>query len=254
MPTSACSVSLILPAYNEARTIAPVLRSVREYFESRGEVFELIVVADGDDGTRELAASATPGDGVVKVIGSAERLGKGHAIRRGAELATGAVIGYADADDKTPIEEYELVAPWLRQGYDVVIGTRHAQGSKIEHAQRWYRQVGSVGFRAAVHALGLSDLSDTQCGFKFFRGEVARDLFARQVIDGYMFDVEILYLAVRAGYRVREVGVRWRDDGDSRLDLVAGYWRNLRDVLGIRLRSYPPPAPPAAAPGPGGRP
>jgi len=234
MPTSACSVSLILPAYNEARTIAPVVRSVREYFESRGESFELIVVADGDDGTRELAAGATPNDGVVKVLDSPERLGKGHAIRRGAEVATGAVIGYADADDKTPIEEYELVAPWLRQGYDVVIGTRHAQGSRIEHAQRWYRQLGSVGFRAAVHALGLSDLSDTQCGFKFFRADVARDLFHHARIDGYMFDVEILALARLAGYRIREVPIRWRDDGDSRLELVRGNLRNLRDLMRIR--------------------
>jgi len=86
--------------------------------------------------------------------------------------------------------------------------------------------------------LGLWDIRDTQCGFKFFRGPVARDLFGRQRIDGYMFDIEILHLAERAGYRIKEVGVRWRDDADSRLDLVSGNWRNMIDILRIRFADY----------------
>jgi hypothetical protein len=85
-------------------------------------------------------------------------------------------------------------------------------------------------------------IRDTQCGFKFFQAEVARDLFARQRIDGYMFDVEVLYLATRAGYRIKEVGVRWRDDGDSRLRLVGGNWNNVKDLLRIRFGKYPAPA------------
>jgi dolichyl-phosphate beta-glucosyltransferase len=89
--------------------------------------------------------------------------------------------------------------------------------------------------------LGLWDIRDTQCGFKFFRGPVARDLFRRQRVDGYMFDVEIMHLAERAGYRIKEVGVRWRDDADSRLDLVSGNWRNMIDILRIRFSDYGPP-------------
>ena len=94
--------------------------------------------------------------------------------------------------------------------------------------------------------LGLRHVRDTQCGFKVFRGDVARDLFGRQRIDGYMFDVEILHLAARSGYRVKEVGIRWRDDRDSRLDLVAG-WRIMIDLVRIRLGHYPGVAPSASA-------
>jgi hypothetical protein len=93
--------------------------------------------------------------------------------------------------------------------------------------------------------MGMPHVRDTQCGFKFFRGPVARDLFARQRIDGYMFDIELLHLCARAGYRVKEVGVRWRDDGDSRLDLVAGNARNLADLLRIRCGRYETPSPAA---------
>jgi dolichyl-phosphate beta-glucosyltransferase len=96
-----------------------------------------------------------------------------------------------------------------------------------------------------MHATtGLWQIGDTQCGFKFFNAAVARDLFTRQRIDGYMFDVEILYLAARSGYRIKEVGVTWRDDGDSRLDLLAGNWQNMIDILRIRLASPPPLLPP----------
>jgi dolichyl-phosphate beta-glucosyltransferase len=97
--------------------------------------------------------------------------------------------------------------------------------------------LGSKGFGLFMHAcVGLEGIVDTQCGFKFFRGDVARELFRRQQIDGYMFDIEILYLARRLGYRIAEMPVRWRDDGDSRLQLLAGNIRNVGDVLSLRWR------------------
>ena len=248
-------LSIVVPAYNEVRRIAGTLASITAHLRARGLAYEVLVAADGTDGTREAAAAVAAADPRVSVFGQPGRGGKGRGVRLGVQRARGRLVGFVDADDKTPIEELDRLLPLLDQGWDVVIGSRGQADSRVERRQPWYRHVGSRGFRLLMHAAtGLWQLSDTQCGFKFFRGEVARDLFARQVIDGYMFDVEILYLAARAGSRVREVGVRWRDDGDSRLDLVAGNWRNLRDVLGIRLRRYPPPAPPAAAPGPGRRP
>jgi dolichyl-phosphate beta-glucosyltransferase len=144
-----------------------------------------------------------------------------------------------DADYKTPIEDLDLLLPWFDRGYDVVIGSRALGDSRIEVAQPRYRQLGSAAFGLAMHAIvGLPDIHDTQCGFKFFRREIARDLFRRQKVDGYMFDVEVLYLAERAGYRIKEVGIRWRDDGDSRLQLVSGNWRNMKDLFRIRLRTY----------------
>jgi glycosyltransferase involved in cell wall biosynthesis len=240
-------LSLIVPAYNEAKSIGRTLTAVRSYLDGRGVDYEVIVAADGGDGTRELVADLARADGRLSVLGSAERGGKGRGIRLGVARARGRVIGFCDADYKTPIEELEKVLPWVEAGWDVVIGSRCVAESRIEVPQALYRQLGSRAFALGMHlVIGLWRLHDTQCGFKFFRGEVARDLFGRGRIDGYMFDVEILHLAERAGYRIKEVGVRWRDDGDSRLELVAGNWRNLLDVLRIRFGRYAPPAPCAA--------
>jgi hypothetical protein len=147
-------------------------------------------------------------------------------------IATGEVTGFADADNKTPIDEFDRVLAAFTGGADVVIGSRQLAGARIERPRRWYRRLGTMGFAAFVHTLvGLADVPDTQCGFKFFRRDVARDLFSRQVIDGYMFDVEILCLAAEAGYRLVQVPVRWRDDRDSRLHLVGGNLRNAADIV-----------------------
>jgi dolichyl-phosphate beta-glucosyltransferase len=235
-------LSLIVPAYNEARSIRATLAAVQVYLDKAGGNYEIIVAADGDDGTRERVAELAARDGRVSVLGSPERGGKGRGIRQGVARARGQVIGFADADYKTPIEEVEKLLPWLGRGYDVVIGSRTVTGSRIEVPQPFYRRIGSRAFGLAMHlTLGMWDIRDTQCGFKFFRRAAARDLFGRQRIDGYMFDVEVLYLAKRSGYRIKEVGVRWRDDGDSRLRLVAGNWRNMLDILRIRFGRYPEP-------------
>jgi dolichyl-phosphate beta-glucosyltransferase len=125
--------------------------------------------------------------------------------------------------------------PRLQAGVDIVIGSRAMGESRIERPQPLYRRLGSRGFGIFMQTIvGIPGIVDTQCGFKFFQGDIARDLFQHQRIDGYMFDVEILYIARQRGYRIEELPVRWRDDGDSRLNLVAGNLRNVRDILGIR--------------------
>jgi dolichyl-phosphate beta-glucosyltransferase len=236
-------LSLIVPAYNEARRIGDTLADLQSYLDGQRLAYEIIVCADGNDGTRELVAQRWRHDERIAVLGSVARRGKGHGVRQGVARARGRIIGFLDADDKVPIEELGKIIPWLEQGQDIVIGSRALADSRIEHAQPWYRRLGSRGFGLAMHLIvGMWNIRDTQCGFKFFRAEVARDLFTKQRIDGYMFDVEILYLATRAGYRIREVGVRWRDDGDSRLNLIAGNWRNLLDLFKIRLGRAARPA------------
>jgi dolichyl-phosphate beta-glucosyltransferase len=228
-------LSLVIPAFNEVATIQRTLFAIRDYLAPRGFVFELIVSADGTDGTRE-AAAALAGELPVSVMGEPRRRGKGCGVREGMLAATGEVVGFLDADYKVAIDEIEKVLPWFERGYDVVIGSRGAAGADIRVRQKWYRRAGSKAFGMLMRPLvGLRGIADTQCGFKFFRAEVARDLFSRQRIDGYMFDVEVLTLAARAGYRVKEVGVRWQDDGDTRLRLVSGNWKNFKDLLRIRF-------------------
>ncbi len=231
-----CDISLILPAFNEAATIVSTIRETGRYFQARGWRYEIVVAADGDDGTRELALETARQGEPVRVIGNQERGGKGRGVREAMALARGDIAGYADADNKVPIEDFDKLRPWLSQGYDVVIGSRAMQESQIERRQPLYRQLGGKGFGVFMHAVvGLPGIVDTQCGFKFFTRAAAREIFSRQQIDGYMFDVEILVLAERLGYRIQQVPIRWRDDGDSRLALVSGNLRNVRDIFRIRM-------------------
>jgi len=237
MVTRESVISLILPAYNEAEAISGTLAEVTAYFGCRGQRYDIIVAADGEDGTRERAREFARRDAAVRVIGEPGRRGKGKGIREGVKIATGSIIGFADADNKVPISEYERIEPWLRDGFDIVIGSRALDSSKIERQQRWYRRIGARAFYWFMHAaVGMPGIEDTQCGFKFFRRDVARELFSRQRIDGYMFDIEVLALAQRLGYRIKEAPVRWRDDADSRLQLLSGNLRNVIDVF--RIRSY----------------
>jgi len=229
-------LTLVIPAYNEVERINDTLGELKSYMTSCGYSHEIIVAADGDDGTREQVARRAETDPTLKVIGSVARRGKGFGVRQGVLMASGEVIGFLDADNKTPIGEFDKVAPLLAAGHEVVIGSRRLSASTIERPQPGYRRLGSKGFAFLIHAIvGLPDIADTQCGFKFFQRHAALALFGSQFIDGYMFDVEILYLARRAGYRIGQVPVRWRDDGDSRLALLSGNLQNVRDILRNRF-------------------
>ena len=230
------SVSVVLPAYNEAKRIAETVAEIRAYFAAKPYRCELIVAADGTDGTRERARAAAAGDPSIVVIGHESRAGKGRGVREGVQIARGDIIGFVDADNKTPIAEFDKFERELAGGADVVIGSRRLRDSQIERRQALYRRLGSRAFAFGLHALiGLNDIVDTQCGFKFFRRQAALRIFSQQHIDGYMFDVEVLHLAARSGYRIAQVPVRWRDDGDSRLNLVSGNVRNVADILRIRF-------------------
>ena len=232
-------VSIVVPAFNEVQRIAGTLAHMRQYLDGQAYGYEIIVAADGDDGTREKVAELSARDPRVSVIGSRERGGKGKGVREGILRCRGRYVGFIDADYKTPIDELEKLMPHLRDGCDVVIGSRAVGESRIERPQPMYRRVGSKVFARVMRTLvGLHGVADTQCGFKFFQRHVARDLFSRQRIDGYMFDVEILRLALRGGYRVKEVGVRWADDGDSRYDPVGGTLKNAKELLRIRFMRY----------------
>jgi dolichyl-phosphate beta-glucosyltransferase len=235
MNAEAPTISLILPAYNEVAVVETTLSEAIAYFRGRRWTYQIIVAADGADGTRESARRFAAGDPCVQVIGEPTRRGKGRGIREAMRLAAGEIVGFADVDNKVPIGEFDKLEPALREGYDVVIGSRGLPDSRIERRQPWYRRLGARGFYHFMHlVVGMPGIEDTQCGFKFFPRSVAKDLFARQQIDGYMFDVEILALAQRLGYRIKEVPIRWRDDPDSRLALIGGNLRNVVDLFKIR--------------------
>ena len=226
-------ISLILPAYNEARVIPVTIGEAVAYFDRRGWSYQIIVAADGSDGTREIVRQMAASNPALQATGADARRGKGLGIREAVALATGRIIGYADADNKVPIEEFDKFYPLLDAGVDMAIGSRRG-AAVIERAQPLYRRVGSVGFHFFMQTVvGLAGIQDTQCGFKFFQHAAAKEIFRRQKIDAYMFDVEILAIARRLGYRIEQLPIRWRDDADSRLNLVSGNLRNVRDIFRI---------------------
>ncbi len=227
-------ICLILPAFNERDVILSSISEATAYFQGRGLRYEIIVAADGTDGTRELVREAAAGSPFIRVIGSPERRGKGRGIREGVTCSNAAIVGFADADNKVPITELDKILPWLQQGYDLVIGSRTMAESAIDRRQPLYRRVGSRCFSLLYPLLvGLPGITDTQCGFKFFSRAAALELFGRQKIDGYMVDIEILALACHLGMRLRQVPIRWRDDHDSRLG-VRGALQDIVELVRIR--------------------
>jgi len=229
-------LSIVIPAYNEAANLqAGALDKVALYLQEQTYPYEVLVVDDGSsDNTAELAEAFCVKHPRFRVIRNSHR-GKAFAVCTGLLHACGEYVLFTDMDQATPIREAEKVLPWFEAGYDVVIGSR---GTVRHNAPIWRKLMSRSQQLLRNWILGFREITDTQCGFKFFRGEVAKDLFARQKIDGYMFDVEILYLARKAGYSIKEVGVVWRDDGDSRLQLVAGNWENMKEILSIRFNRY----------------
>lgn len=229
-------LSIIMPAFNEEKRITYTLEQSWLFLAQKPYTTELIVVDDGSsDSTASRAEQLKKHIPGLRILSNGQNRGKGYAARRGVLEAKGQFIGFMDADYKTPIEELDELLPWLEQGYHVVIGSRASSESVIEVYQPLYRRLGSWAFDKTMHALvGLPHISDTQCGFKFFQRNAALDIFRRQQVDGYMFDVEILLLATGLGYRLKEVPIRWHNEADSRYKLVSGTWRNFRELTSIR--------------------
>ncbi|MBT7068081.1 MAG: glycosyltransferase [Verrucomicrobia bacterium] len=229
-------LSLLIPAYNERARILQTVDSVRSFLATRSWTFEILVIDDGslDDTAAvvEQGAGSRPG---LRCVRARANAGKGAAIRLGLAAALGDVTGFIDADDKTDIAALDEVFAQLQAGADIVIGDRTLAGSDIAVPRRAYRQWGSDQFRRLLRWwMGLGDFPDTQCGFKFSRTTVMRELFQCMQTDGYMFDVELLLLATRKGQSVARIPVRWRDDPDSRFKPVSGSLRNLRELSRIR--------------------
>jgi dolichyl-phosphate beta-glucosyltransferase len=231
----AADLSVVIPAYNEARRLGPTLDRIAAYLAGRGVDHEIVVVDDGStDGTAELVA-AHPAPG-LRLVRQPENRGKGAALRAGVAAAGGARVLLTDADLSTPIADLERLEPRLAAGADLVLGSRAARGARIDRHQPFYRELMGKTFNKIIRLLGVRGVADTQCGFKLLSGAAARDLFPRLTIDGFAWDVELVWLARRRGFRVEEVGVSWADSADSRVHPVRDSARMLRDVVRMRLR------------------
>lgn len=231
------TLSVVLPAYNEQDRLIPYLTSIVHYLAQRGNTYEIVVADDGsgDETGRkvtEFAINAPP----VRLIQLPANRGKGAAVKAGMLAARGELRLMADADGATPIQELERLADALHDGSDLAIGSRFLAsrdpGYRVQ--ARWHRTVLGNAFNHVVQRLGLHGITDTQCGFKLFRNRVAVDLFSVARIDGYGFDLELLYIARQRGYRIAEVPINWTDQPGSKVRGVRDGLQLFRELLAVR--------------------
>ncbi len=230
-------LSLVIPAYNEALRIGLTIQKTTDYLKSQRYAWEIIVVDDGSsDNTAEIASNAAGDWNSIQVVRIFPNRGKGHALKTGVLKTQGQYVGFMDADYKTDITCTSDALNKLNAGLDIVIGSRKADGAHIGTQPRSYRRMGSFIFNKYIHFLLpiLSHYKDTQCGFKFFTHRAAYEIFSRQVIERFMFDAEVLYLAHRLGFKVCEIPVKWSSDHDTRTKIIESIVRNTIDLVHIR--------------------
>lgn len=232
-------LSVIVPAYNEAARIGASLHALLDFLRAQSYTFELIVVDDGSrDATVQVVQATLRDVDAARLICYTPNRGKGCAVRQGVLASRGEIVLFTDADLSTPVSEIPGALKILQNDFDIVIGSRALAQSRIAKYQPLYRRIGAKIFnvlRDGIVGAGISRFKDTQCGFKVFRGEVARKIFRNAQIDGFMFDVETLYLALRWNYRIAEMPVQWANVPGSKLRLFRDTVRMFKDLAMIRL-------------------
>jgi len=236
---SAVHVSVIVPAYREQDRIGRCIEGLTRWLDTQPWLYELIVVDDGsDDGTSSVVSTYCDRDARVKLTSCAYNRGKGYAVRRGLAQAVGDYVMFTDADLSTAPEVIGDALEILESGRaDIVVATRARASSELVVRQRWHRESMGRVFNAIARILGLTAIPDTQCGFKAFRAAVLVDLLDGLRVDGFAFDVELLFEADRLGLRVVELPVRWKHHSDSRVHIVSDSARMFLDLIIIAVRA-----------------
>lgn len=230
-------LSIIVPAYNEAQRLPHTLVQIQRFLAVQSYPAEVLVVENGSqDGTLEIAQEFAKQWPNFFALHEPLR-GKGRAVRRGMLAAKGEYRFMCDADLSMPIEEVGRFLPSVQGDFDLAIGSREAPGA-LRFNEPFYRHLGGRVINRIIQWLALPGLQDTQCGFKCFRAAVAEDLFRRLTLSGWSFDVEVLFLARRAGYRIVEVPITWYYNPQSKLNLVRDTLQMILDVLRVRSNAW----------------
>jgi dolichyl-phosphate beta-glucosyltransferase len=235
--SSDLDLSIVIPAYNEELRITPTLDAIASFLSAHPGTWEMVVVDDGSrDGTvalcERLAAERIAN---LRVIAQQPNRGKGAAVRRGMLAARGRIRVMYDADGSMPATELpKLLGPIVDGSADLAIGSRYAEGAAHAKSQPLYRRLWSRLCNQVIQKTLVPGVRDTQCGFKAFTDDAARDLFARATIDGWAFDLEVLALARRLGYEVRECAVEWHDDERSKVSPWKDMWKVIKEAATIK--------------------
>lgn len=233
-------LSIVIPAYNEARRIAGTLEKVRDYTQSKPFAIEVLAVDDGStDTTAQLLEEAVPRFPALRVLRNGSNRGKGFSVRHGALEAQGRFVLFTDADLSAPIQETDKLLRALEAtGADAAIGSRALQRDLIGVHQPWFREVGGRFFNLMVRLFTGLRLHDTQCGLKLFRRTTTRRAFELQRVERFGFDPELLFLIERLGGKVVEVPVRWNDNPATKVRLLRDASRMFLDLVALRWRAW----------------
>lgn len=240
-------LSVIIPSYNEESRLPNTLKNAIQFLSQKSFQSEIIVVDDGSsDQTFQTASTFLSSQSSqnqlisYQLIKNPKNLGKGQSIRSGVDKARGLLILFMDADNSTPIEELDKFIPLIKpQGKnDIVIGSRHLKESSILVHQPWHRKLLGRSANFLIQLLLLPGITDTQCGFKLFNGNIAKDLFAKTFLPRWGFDMEILFLARKMGYQVLAVPVTWLNSSASRLRPIKDGLNTLKELLEIKLNNW----------------
>ena len=233
MPVDTPFLSLVIPAHNEESRLPATLEQVFAFLTLQNYAAEVIVVENGStDRTLEIAQGFASRHTQLKVIHTDER-GKGLAVKQGMLAARGEFRFFADADFSMPVSEINRFLPPALPDCDIVIASRETPGA-VRYNEPFRRHLSGRIFNALIRLVVLPGLDDTQCGFKCFRARVAEEIFPRQTMPGWSFDVELLYIARRKGYRIKEIGIPWYFNPETKVSLVRDSLRMASDLFTIR--------------------
>ena len=226
-------LSIIIPAFNEEHRLPRTLEKIFAFLDEQSYSAEVLIVENGsNDGTFEIAQEFAKQRKRLHVYREMKR-GKGNAVRRGMLEAQGEYRFLCDADLSMPIAEVKKFLPPVLKDIDIAIASREVQGA-IRHNEPHYRHLTGRVFNTLIRLLILPELQDTQCGFKCFCADVAEDIFRYQTLTGWSFDVEILYIAQRKGYVIREIPINWYFKADTKISVLQDSWQMFLDLLTIR--------------------
>ena len=227
--------SIVIPAYNESARILGALRSVVGCVREQGWQAEVIVVNDGSrDATAEMVKAFAASAPEVRLIENPGNRGKGYSVRNGMLQALGEVVMFTDADLSAPIEEAQRLFDAISNGADIAIGSRWLEKGRQTHRQPLYRQFFGRCFNAVTRFVMGLHFADTQCGFKAFTRSAAQTVFQLQTIERWGFDPEILFIALKRGYKVVEVPVSWAHDERTRMSYLKDGMKMLEEIAIIR--------------------
>jgi len=226
-------LSIIIPAFNEEERLPDTLHRIITFVKSQHYTVEVLIVDNAStDMTGTVISNSVPSYPFFKSLYE-HRRGKGAAVRKGILSARGEYILICDADMAVPIEEVEKFLPPRINDYDIAIGSREAPGAQ-RYGEPLYRHLMGRVFNVIVQCCALPGIHDSQCGFKSFRRAAAHDLFSVSKLDGWSFDVEILYIALLRGYRISEVPVNWYYGKNSKINPIYDSWQMFKEVIKVR--------------------